>query len=93
MEPLIPKGGLVVVWLSSANRDPAAFENTNQFMPDRTGPHRHLAFGLGVHLFLGAPLARVETQIGARAILEKTSSIVLEGQATLGQNASFENVT
>jgi len=88
----IPQGGLVVVWLSAANRDPAAFENPDRFIPDRSGSNRHLAFGLGIHLCLGAPLARMETQIAARAILEQTSAIVLEGPATLGRNASFDNI-
>ena len=89
----IPAGGLVVVWLSAANRDPAAFDDPDDFKPDRQGPFRHMAFGQGIHLCLGAPLARMETQIAARAILEQTRSIELLGPPTLGVNANFDNIT
>lgn len=88
----IPKGALVVVWLSSANRDPAQFDNPDCFRPDRS-PNRHLGFGQGPHMCLGAPLARMEAQIAARAILEHTRQIDLVGPPALGVNANFDNVT
>lgn len=87
----IPKGGLVVVWLTAANRDPGQFDAPDDFRPDRT-PNRHLGFGQGLHLCLGAPLARMETQIAARAILERTRAIDLTQPAELGINANFDNV-
>lgn len=52
------------VWVSNgaANRDPAAYENPDQFDITRT-PNPHLAFGHGPHLCLGAALARMEARI------------------------------
>lgn len=88
----IPKGGLVVVWLSAANRDPAHFDLPDTFLPDRA-PNRHLAFGQGPHMCLGSALARMEVQITARAILEQTSKIELTSPANLGVNANFDNIT
>lgn len=88
----IPKGGRVVVWLTAANRDPQVFDAPDDFQPDRT-PNRHLAFGQGMHMCLGASLARLETRIAARAILTQTSAIELTGPAELGVNANFDNVT
>lgn len=88
----IPKGGLVVVWLSAANRDPEVFENPDAFIPDRGGLNRHVAFGQGMHMCLGAPLARMETQMAARAIIEHTANITLEAPPKLGRNANFDNV-
>lgn len=88
----IPKGGRVVVWLTAANRDPQVFDAPDDFQPDRT-PNRHLAFGQGMHMCLGASLARLETRIAARAILTQTSAIELTGPAEPGVNANFDNVT
>lgn len=72
----IPAGELVLPILSSANRDGDFFEN-----PDRFDIHRdsrkHLAFGKGVHVCLGAPLARLEGEEILRALFEKFSSISL----------------
>ncbi|MET3962922.1 cytochrome P450 [Marmoricola sp. OAE513] len=55
----VAAGEKVAVLLGSANRDPAVFAEPDEFRPDRaTNPH--LAFGVGVHFCLGAPLARME---------------------------------
>ncbi|MFB6717917.1 MULTISPECIES: cytochrome P450 [unclassified Streptomyces] len=61
----IPKGSLVQIALSSANRDPRKFDAPDAF--DVTRPESpqsaHLGFGHGIHYCLGAPLARLETQL------------------------------
>ncbi|WP_052249022.1 cytochrome P450 [Leisingera sp. ANG-Vp] len=88
----IPKGARVVVWLTAANRDPRVFSDPDLFQPDRS-PNRHLAFGQGAHMCLGAALARMETQAAARAILTRTRRITLTRPAELGVNANFDNVT
>ncbi|MDI1451329.1 cytochrome P450 [Polyangium sp. 6x1] len=59
----IPKGEPVMVGLAAANRDPARFPNPNTYDITREGAERHVAFGKGIHLCVGAPLARVEGQI------------------------------
>ncbi|MDH5529498.1 MAG: cytochrome P450 [Paracoccaceae bacterium] len=88
----IPKGALVVVWLTAANCDPAVFDDPDSFRPDRQ-PNRHLAFGQGAHMCLGSALARMETQIAADAILSRTARIDLPEPPHLGRNANFDNVT
>lgn len=67
---LIRKGSLVLVVLASANRDAAAFEHANEFVPTRS-PNRHLAFGYGIHYCLGAPLARLEAEIAFRRFIAR----------------------
>jgi cytochrome P450 len=58
----IPAGDVVLLAYGAANHDPRAFEHPEQCILDRH-PNRHVAFGHGRHLCLGANLARVELAI------------------------------
>jgi cytochrome P450 len=67
----IPRGGLVLAVLGSANRDERHFEDPDVLDLARD-PNRHLAFGRGgVHHCLGAPLARMEGQIALTALMRR----------------------
>ena len=72
----VPAGETVWVSLSAADRDPARFPD-----PDRLDLSRdasgHLALGHGIHYCLGAPLARVETEIALAALLERFPELAL----------------
>ncbi|MER5772298.1 cytochrome P450 [Streptomyces sp. NPDC001985] len=61
----IPRGALVQIALNSANRDPGKFDDPDRFDVARPGSPQsaHLGFGHGIHYCLGAPLARLETQL------------------------------
>jgi len=60
----------VTILLSSANRDPAANEDPDRF--DIARPEiRHLSFGGGAHLCLGAHLARIEAQEAIGALVAR----------------------
>lgn len=48
-------------FIASANRDPERFANPNVFDIGRH-PNQHVGFGHGIHMCLGATLARVEGQ-------------------------------
>ena len=56
--------------LSAGNRDPAVFQMPDRFDITRETP-RHLAFGYGANYCQGAPLARMEAQIGLETVLRR----------------------
>lgn len=67
-DQVIPRGQLVYLILTQANRDHNRFKNSDQLDLCRT-PNPHLAFGYGVTYCLGAHLARMEIQETLKAIL------------------------
>ena len=72
----IPKGSTVMAMLSSANRDEAVFKDPDKLDVTRD-PNRHLAFGVGMHYCLGAPLARMEGAIAINALLARFPNLQL----------------
>ncbi len=68
---------LVIVVLSSANRDEAQFAS-----PAELDIHRkhntHIAFGKGVHYCLGAPLARLEGEVALRVLFQRIPDLALD---------------
>jgi cytochrome P450 len=62
-ETVIAQGNQVMVSLASLDRDPERFANPDVYDIMRDDANRHVAFGKGIHVCLGAPLARVEGQI------------------------------
>ena len=60
---------VLISWLS-ANHDEQEFDRADEVILDRS-PNRHVAFGLGPHRCIGAPLARVMFEVMVKAVLER----------------------
>ncbi|WP_405596470.1 cytochrome P450 [Streptomyces sp. NBC_01410] len=74
---VIPAGETVLLSLAAAHRDPHRFTEPDRLDigRDATG---HLALGHGIHYCLGAPLARLETEIALAALLERFPRLELD---------------
>jgi cytochrome P450 len=73
----IPKGAMVMPFIGAADRDPAHFPNPDRLDLARAD-NRHIAFGLGIHFCLGAPLARVEGQIAIGTLVRRLPKLGLD---------------
>jgi vitamin D3 1,25-hydroxylase len=70
----IPEGAVVMLGLTAANRDPARFA---EGFDVARGDRGHVAFGYGLHHCLGAPLARIEGQVGLQTLFERRPALAL----------------
>ncbi|KPI05302.1 Linalool 8-monooxygenase [Actinobacteria bacterium OK074] len=73
----VPAGETVLLSLAAAHRDPHRFADPDRLDlgRDATG---HLALGHGIHYCLGAPLARMETEIALTVLLERFPHLALD---------------
>ncbi|WP_375642603.1 MULTISPECIES: cytochrome P450, cyclodipeptide synthase-associated [unclassified Bartonella] len=83
----LPANSLVFCMIGAANRDPDAFMDPNNFIPERkriskTEPNliraaNHLAFGAGMHVCVGSAFALMQIELTANRLLDKLIEISL----------------
>ena len=73
----LPAGTHAFLVYAAGNRDPAVFDDPHVFRLDRANGNQHLSFGHGIHLCLGAGLARMEAQVAVR-VVRKVQTIRLD---------------
>ncbi|QDP72148.1 cytochrome P450 [Legionella israelensis] len=78
-ERTIPQGeNLSLMWIA-ANRDPRVFDEPNTIKLERNTKHS-LVWGQGIHLCLGAPLARLEMRVVLEELLSQKKYFALAGE-------------
>lgn len=78
-------GDRVLLLLAAANRDPRVFADPDRIDVQRVIP-RHLGFGVGAHLCIGAQLARVEAEVVLAELLARAPDY------ELAEEIHFENI-
>jgi cytochrome P450 len=77
----------VVLWYGAANRDPDVFPNPDTFDMHRPNVEKHLAFGHGVHKYLGSRIAKMQLRLAFERIFERFPDITWTGKQTISPNA------
>lgn len=73
----VPEGATMLLMWGAANRDPAEFDRPDEIILDRPTPRHHVGFGRGMHLCVGAPLARIEAEVILGEVLDQTEHFEL----------------
>lgn len=74
----VEAGQTVRLGTGAANRDPSRWPEPDRFDITR-GELVSLSFGQGIHYCIGAPLARLQTQIAIGRLLERCPHLALDG--------------
>jgi hypothetical protein len=72
------EGGKVLLLLGSANRDERVWERPDVFDLDRPWPTHHVGFGHGIHVCLGAALARLEMRVSLEEFLARAPGFEID---------------
>ncbi|WJR33487.1 cytochrome P450 [Mycobacteroides immunogenum] len=88
---VIPAGSRVALLWGAANRDPREFDDPDRFLAARP-VSQHVAFGSGVHLCLGAGLARMEGQAVLRELVNRVQRIEIADTPRWTTNSSLRGL-
>lgn len=91
-DQIIPKGTYIHTSIGAANRDPEAFPDPDQFDITRR-PNRHIAFVTGIHVCLGATLARLEGRIAIGRFVQRFPKLAAAGARQRLPLARFRGYT
>ncbi len=77
----LPQNAQLIIMLGAANMDATRFDCPHRFDPARKAGGRHLAFGRGIHMCIGAQLARTEAKLALTELVRRVASISLDPAA------------
>jgi len=73
---IVKQGEEIGLLLAAANRDPEQFDNAQEFDPFRKS-NANVTFSAGIHFCIGAPLARLEMQVGLKTLFDRLGNMEL----------------
>jgi cytochrome P450 len=76
----VPKGEKLALLFGSANRDPRVFPDPECLDLERGNAAEHIGFGGGIHVCIGAPLARIELEASLRTLVEHAPRLELAAE-------------
>ena len=82
------RGTPFAISIAGANRDPEANANPNEFDIFRKDI-KHISFGYGPHMCIGASLARIESRLAFEVLFERFKNLDLEENPKWGKNLIF----
>ena len=88
----INKGTYIHTSIAGANRDPLVFADPHKFDIERKN-NKHIAFITGIHVCLGATLARMEGRIALGKLLTRFPNMQRDGDAERLPLARFRGFT
>ena len=88
-EKTYKRGTAFAISIAGANRDPEANKNPNEFDITREDI-KHISFGYGPHMCIGASLARIESRIAFECLFDRFKNLKLEDKNPVwGRNLIF----
>ena len=85
----LPEDTSLFLAYASANRDERVFEDADEFDPERSNLREHIAFGHGIHVCVGAGLARIEASATLQALAVHVTSLEVVDRESLRYGPSF----
>lgn len=92
MGHVFQRGDQVGCMLAAAGRDPGHWDAPHSFNPERP-PKPHLAFGVGMHFCVGAPLARIEMAAALPLLFARCPNLHLTQAPVYSDSYHFHGLT
>ena len=89
----VKRGDKIYLSFSAANRDPAVFEDPDKFDITRSNARRHLAFGIGPHVCIGARLARLQLHALLKELIIRLPDIRVSAEPEWLRSIWFNAIT
>lgn len=89
----VKAGDKIYLSYAAANRDPAVFPSPHVFDITRENARKHIAFGTGPHLCIGARLARMQLHALLKQIVTRIPDFRLSGEPQWLRSIWFNAIT
>jgi cytochrome P450 len=73
----VPRGAKLALLFGAANRDRRVFAEPDAFDVGRANAAEHIGFGGGIHVCIGAPLARIELAAALETLVAQAPGLSL----------------